>query len=392
MNHRVEDADAALIRQALAGDAGAFTLLAERYRPMLFALCLHWTHNPTDAEDLTQETLLRAFDCLWQVREPERFRAWLARTAINLCKNWSARGRHDLWALDATVAPGYELDLTDGILLQQALAALPAELRQAICWFYLDGLSRQDIAVLWHLPPSTVKGRLDLGRRRLRREFEKMGVLPEEMADEAIVASHVALTEANADEAKRLRGALKQAGFACTILKPDDLILPKLRRIRPDVLIVCSPFGELDEYQILQALRIDQRLRGTSVMFLTPRNDSVSIFKAWNMGIDAYLTVPWEVAEVVHFVGRIDRSRRSRDYVGLAVEYAWRRQTEATLKCLEKAIGVIEQTEWITEDVAKAIRTEAAFNYLRSTPEFAALLAQLPAQERPEPAVPEAEK
>src|SRR5579871_5950947 len=175
-----------LVYRALAGETDAFANLSERYRPTVFALCLQWTRNPTDADDLTQETLLRAYACLQQMREPERFGSWLAQIAINLCKNWRARARHDLLPLSAAAEQTDEPDVMHGILLREAMATLSPDVRQAIEWFYLEGFSQKEIAMLWRLPQSTVKGRLDAGRLRLRKEFQKMGILPTEVIDEAV--------------------------------------------------------------------------------------------------------------------------------------------------------------------------------------------------------------
>jgi RNA polymerase sigma-70 factor, ECF subfamily len=378
-----EQSDTRFIGRVLAGETEAFALLSERYRPRVFALCLQWTHNPADADDLAQETLLRAYSCLDQVREPARFWPWLAQIAINACKNWRSRVRQDLLPLVAVEVAFNEEDRTEGIVLREAMATLSPELRQVIEWFYLDGFSQKEIAVLWRLPQSTIKGRLDTGRLRLRKEYRKMGLLPEEAIEEAIPASRVALTDADTEETKPLLVALKAAGYTCTVVKQDEMILPRLRRFRPDILVLNSPFGELDEYDILQTLRIDQRLRGTAVMFLSPRNDDVSVFKAWNSGVECYLTKPCKVTEVVHFVGKLDEGRKAKDYVGLAIEYAWRRQTAETLRCLQKAVGLDEEGSAVAQEaVAQTIRTESAFNYLRATPEFATILAKLPLEEQ----------
>lgn len=205
-----------------------------------------------------------------------------------------------------------------------------------------------------------------------------MGLLPAEIIEEAIPLSRVALTDADATETKALRSALKAAGFACAVIKPEEMILSRLRRYRPDILILNMPVGALNEYDILQAVRVDQRLRGTAVMFLTPCNDEVSIFKAWNAGVNCYLTKPFTVTEVARFIAHLDRERRARDYVGLAIEYAWRKQTDSVLRCLEEAVKLHKEETAESGGISDTIHTEAAFHYLRQTPEFLALLAKLP--------------
>jgi RNA polymerase sigma factor (sigma-70 family) len=377
MSNTIE-ANSQLVLRALAGEADAFARLIERHRPTVFSLCLRWTRNPTDADDLTQETLLRAYSHLGQMREPDRFGPWLAQIAANLCKNWRSRAHHNLLPLSAAEQQADEPDLTHCILLREAMATLSPEVRQAIEWFYLEGFSQKEIAGLWRVPQSTVKGRLDAGRLRLRKEFQKMGLLSAEVSEEAVLELRVALTDADPRETKALRAALKAAGYGCTVIKQEELLLPRLHRLKPDLLVLNMPFAELDQNDILLGIRADYRLRELPVMLLSPRHDRGSVLKAWKSGVNVYLTNvrnvhPFVVHEVMVFVQRVLSGTKELEYIALAVECAWRGQTEPTLRYLEMAIDGQEK-HW---GVARAIRDQPAFNYLREEPEFIALSARL---------------
>jgi predicted DNA-binding protein YlxM (UPF0122 family) len=125
--------------------------------------------------------------------------------------------------------------ITHGILLRQAMATLSPEVRQAIEWFYLEGFSQKEIAGLWRVPQTTVKGGLEAGRLRLRKEFQKLELLSAEVIEEAVAESRVALTDADPRETKALRAAFKAVGLLCSVIKQEDLLLPRLYRLKPDL-------------------------------------------------------------------------------------------------------------------------------------------------------------
>src|SRR5947209_5644298 len=91
------------IQNSLAGDADAFAALVQEYQKMVFAVAFRMTGSFGDAEDLTQETFLKAFRQLASFRAESKFSTWLCQIAVNLSLNWRAReGRrgdvHSAWA------------------------------------------------------------------------------------------------------------------------------------------------------------------------------------------------------------------------------------------------------------------------------------------------------
>ena len=79
--------DSSLVRRAQSGERGAFDLLVIKYRRKIISLAMRYTRNPSDAEDVAQETFIKAYRGLKQFRCESTFYTWLHRIAINSAKN-----------------------------------------------------------------------------------------------------------------------------------------------------------------------------------------------------------------------------------------------------------------------------------------------------------------
>jgi RNA polymerase sigma-70 factor, ECF subfamily len=149
---------------------------------------LRITGDPTTAQDLTQETFLRAFRSFSSFQRGTNCRAWLLQIAHNVfCRDYRQRKRmvwrnatDDDFDLLARV-PGHMPDPEEEVLrrldseaLRQALAQLPESFRTAIVLVELQGLSCEEAAALMGTPRGTVLSRLYRGRARLRNILEKI--------------------------------------------------------------------------------------------------------------------------------------------------------------------------------------------------------------------------
>ncbi len=376
---------ATLLQRGQSGDRDALQELLAGQQERLYALCLRWTRNPADAEDLAQETLLRGCACLSQLQNSEALSAWLTRIALNIFRNWLAREKQTPLPLEFAEwekANAGETDETtlERLTVQAALDRLSPELRLAIRLFYLHGLTQNELAALWHLPASTVKGRLDSGRQQMRKELERMGmqVNTTDMAiantretEIALPKTRIAITDVNPVQTKALRLALRSDDFTISVISSEELLLHRLRRQPPDILILNAPFGTLDENDALRTLRLDQRLRHIAVIFVVPRVRATDarLFQAWELGVDCFLTDPTNATEIASFARRIDAVRRAADYRTLAIEYAWRRDSARTLVCLHR-VSQLGGKEALT-----TVRDDSAFNYLRGEETFQELFA-----------------
>ena len=81
--HEPATPEEALVARARAGEQGAFNALVERYERRIYRLAIRMSHNPADAEEITQETFLRAHKSLGTFEGGARFGTWLYRIAVN---------------------------------------------------------------------------------------------------------------------------------------------------------------------------------------------------------------------------------------------------------------------------------------------------------------------
>jgi RNA polymerase sigma-70 factor, ECF subfamily len=168
------------IRRSCAGDPSAFEPLVARYQRMVHALTYRMTGSTADAEDLAQETFLRAYRRLDTYCGDATFATWLGRIAIHLCLNWTSRAqRHDQlhrdWAaqleIPAPRAANAEANLPGEIheQIQQALLRLPAKQRAALILTVYEGLNHSQAARVLGCAETTVSWRLFAARNKLRR-------------------------------------------------------------------------------------------------------------------------------------------------------------------------------------------------------------------------------
>ena len=180
--------DYGLVERVRAGDAAAFELIMRRHNRRLFRLARSVLRNGAEAEDVVQETYVRAFAKLDDFRGPEGFSAWLARIAYNEALG-RVRGRDRVVSLhdyvsdgdgDADVRrietmtshhPDPEHLTGNGELrrmLEDAIDALPDDFRAVFVLRAVEGMSVAETADALSIPPETVKTRFHRARHRLQ--------------------------------------------------------------------------------------------------------------------------------------------------------------------------------------------------------------------------------
>jgi len=134
------------------------------------------THNAADAEDLVQETFLRAYRAFDSFAAGTDIRAWLF-TILHRVRTDALRRRGrapqtvELDAEGPAVAPRQENQVQVGVDLERALAALPETFRTAVLLRDHEGLSYEEIAGVMDVPIGTVMSRIHRGRALLRAAF-----------------------------------------------------------------------------------------------------------------------------------------------------------------------------------------------------------------------------
>jgi RNA polymerase sigma-70 factor (ECF subfamily) len=161
-----------LIRSAQRGDRNASSALVEHYWDRLFRWLYQLTHDRHAAEDLAQESFLRAFGALGRFQAGTNFSAWLFRIAHNAWAN-QRRATRPRDPLPAEL-PGREADPVDEALSREALqelgravAKVPDELRGAFLLRVEEGLSFREIADVLGLTEETARWRVFKARQRL---------------------------------------------------------------------------------------------------------------------------------------------------------------------------------------------------------------------------------
>jgi RNA polymerase sigma-70 factor (ECF subfamily) len=172
----MEDSD--LVAAAL-DDLDAFGELVRRHQDFVFGAAMRVVRNPVLAEDLAQETFVRAYRALPDFRGDAQVRSWLYRIASNLALNAVTRRReYPSETMPERPAPmghqpGRETELAAlREALWSAIDQLPDDLREPLVMRERDHLSYQEIADQTGLPLNTVRTRILRGRRALRGKLE----------------------------------------------------------------------------------------------------------------------------------------------------------------------------------------------------------------------------
>lgn len=175
--------DDPLMARLRAGDGGAFEEMVTAYQHRVFGVALRMLGNRAEAEDIAQETFLRAHRALAGFRGEARLGTWLYAIASRLCLTRLAAGprrheRSDEAALAQAAADGASAaeaverhELTAA--LHEAVAALPEERRIVVVLRDLEGLAYEEIAEVLGLPLNTVRSRLHRARLDLRAKLER---------------------------------------------------------------------------------------------------------------------------------------------------------------------------------------------------------------------------
>jgi RNA polymerase sigma-70 factor, ECF subfamily len=186
-------ADAQLVQMCLRGEGPAWEELVKRHTRRVYNLCYRFTGNASEAEDLSQEVFLRIYRTLASYQAAYGgFPTWLTRVTRNLLVDHYRRTRRDrltdsiedkLPQLEekhsGTRTPDRQaLDNELSVQVQQALAQLSPELREAVILRDLQGLEYGEIRQVLEVPEGTVKSRINRGRIELARVLESMGLRP----------------------------------------------------------------------------------------------------------------------------------------------------------------------------------------------------------------------
>jgi RNA polymerase sigma factor (sigma-70 family) len=172
-----------LIAALQSGDEQAPRLLVERFQGVVFGLCFRMLAHRQDAEDTTQETLVRALRAIHGFDPGRPLRPWVLGIAVNRCRTLiSSRSRR--YSISAPLATHEPTDPRPGLAdsddlageLERALAGLRPEYRLVFALYHEQGLAYEEIAVSVSRPVGTVKTWLHRARAQLANELSRRGV------------------------------------------------------------------------------------------------------------------------------------------------------------------------------------------------------------------------
>jgi len=186
--------DSEIIKLVLRGEKEKFRMLVEQYQQMVFRTCMGFLHNKDDADDLTQDIFIQAYQSLSRFKGEAAFSTWLYRIAVNASLNKVRKSSKNLilQSIDAFFgtgksgeAPFLPSDAEDpeNILIRQehvewvrrTLDSLPENQRTAIVLSKYDDLSQKEIAEIMKTSQGAVEALLQRAKKNLREKLSAHG-------------------------------------------------------------------------------------------------------------------------------------------------------------------------------------------------------------------------
>ena len=182
--------DVQLIRKILSGDDAAFGILVEKYQKSVHALAWRKIQDFHYAEEIMQDTFLRAYKKLPTLKNPDQFAGWLHVIAHRLCIDWMRSQKSVMQSLEDTpVEEIEESSYTHHIseqrmterteqyhaLVKRLLEKLPENERAVVTLFYLEEMSTKEIGKFMDVSVNTITSRLQRARKRLQTDPELLG-------------------------------------------------------------------------------------------------------------------------------------------------------------------------------------------------------------------------
>jgi len=186
-----EQLDEDIVLRVQRGDRSAFDFLVIKYQHKIIQLVNRYVKDPSEAQDVAQETFIKAYRALGNFRGDSAFYTWLYRIAINTAKNYlvSRSRRSSDYQVDIQDAEALEnapqlqgMETPERLLLNQeiidtikiAIDKLPEEMRTAIMLREFEGMSYEEIAEAMDCPVGTVRSRIFRAREAIDNKLNPL--------------------------------------------------------------------------------------------------------------------------------------------------------------------------------------------------------------------------
>jgi RNA polymerase sigma-70 factor (ECF subfamily) len=176
----VKEKDIELVRRAKMGDKDAFGKLVEKYKEKIYSIAYRMTNNHTDADDLSQEAFIKAYESIGKFREKSSFFTWLYRIVVNVTINHLKKIRRGrVFTLDENIsientsnnprkiAESRQLNAE----ITKAIGSLPLKQRAVVELAIIEGLPHRQIAKILGCLEKTVSWRLFQARKKLKEKL-----------------------------------------------------------------------------------------------------------------------------------------------------------------------------------------------------------------------------
>lgn len=184
----VSENEIKLIDNAINGDINSFEKLIKKHQKFAYNVALKYLKDPVDAEDATQESLIKAFRYLKSFNKNSKFSTWLYRIVINTCKDELRKHKKDQDSYSLDNEDNYINAIEDesyeplknaenkelGKNLHKAIEKLELTYKDVIILCDMKDYSYQEISDILEIPIGTVRSRISRGRKKLRKIINDM--------------------------------------------------------------------------------------------------------------------------------------------------------------------------------------------------------------------------
>lgn len=186
------DEDFLIVQRVQAGDKKAYNLLVSKYQRRVARLLTRMVKNQEDIDDVVQDTFIKAYRAIGNFRGESAFYTWIYRIAINTAKNHLVTQNRRPTTLNESNDDDSEtfednsalsnIDTPESLMqtkqigeaVNDAMAALPDDLREAIIMREIDGLSYEEIASAMDCPIGTVRSRIFRAREAISQKIKPL--------------------------------------------------------------------------------------------------------------------------------------------------------------------------------------------------------------------------
>jgi RNA polymerase sigma factor (sigma-70 family) len=183
--------DRRLIQQALRGNEKAYESLLSKYRNLVYTIMLKMVRNPQEAEDLTQEAFMKAFNSLASFNDEFAFSTWLMKIATNNCIDFLRKRKLRTFSINEPIQykddkiefelPDFEPSPEKTLLMEErkkmledAINELPERYRYVIVLRHKEDKSYEEISEILNLPLGTVKAQIFRAREILNKKLKQI--------------------------------------------------------------------------------------------------------------------------------------------------------------------------------------------------------------------------